>query len=340
MTADRTNLADVAREAGVHTSTASRALNPATRSVVSARTVERVQAAAERLGYRPNSLARGLRTARTFTVGIIVPDLENPLFPPLVRGAEQALGNEGYSLLIGNTDNDRQHTEAVIAALIDRRVDGLILATAELTGSLEVQVRTSGTPIVLVNRQSVDASIPAVIGDDHVGMGLAVDHLVALGHHRIGHVSGPMQLSTGAGRAQAFRDHMAKHGLAANGCVEVANGFQIEPGNVAAKILLRRNPDMTALVAANDLLALGAIQAITTAGFRVPDSVSVTGYNDMPFVDMVQPPLTTVRVPYRRMGEMAAGVLLDILLHPGEPRQSIHLTPTLTVRASTAPPSA
>ncbi len=334
----RVNLTDVAREAGVHTSTASRALNPATRSVVSEETVARVLAAADRLGYRPNQLARGLRTDRSYTAGIVVPDLENPMFPPLVRGAEQTLAGEGYSLLVGNTDNDRAHTEAVIGALTDRRVDGLILATAELGDSMEQQLRAAGTPVVLVNRESSDTSIPAVVGDDDAGIGLAVEHLAALGHRRIGHVAGPARLSTGAGRAHAFRSHMRRRGLDDSAPVVAAEWFQIEPGEAAASTLLAQHPGVTAIVAGNDLLALGALRALATSGRRVPEDVSLTGYNDMPFVDLVRPPLTTVRVPYREMGELAAQLLLRMLADSGQPTDSVRLTPTLTVRASTAAP--
>jgi LacI family transcriptional regulator len=335
---DRVNLNDVAREAGVHASTASRALNPQTRSVVRAETVERVLSAAQRLGYRPNPLARGLRTDKTYTVGMVVPDLENPLFPPLVRGAEQVLGAKGYSLLVGNTDNDRAHTEAVVGALTDRLVDGLISATAERGSSLEERVRAAGTPVVLVNRAAEDSDLPAIVGDDRLGIGLAVDHLVELGHRHIGHVAGPPQLSTGVGRAAAFDHHLERHGLASDHRVEAAAWFQVEPGHEATRTLLDRHPDLTAIVAANDLLALGALRALTASRRRVPEDVSVTGYNDMPFVDMLQPPLTTVRVPYREMGAMAAEALLELLADPEAVVPSRRLAPSLCVRASTAPP--
>ncbi len=332
---DRVNLADVAKSAGVHVSTASRALNPATRSVVSDATVAKVMEAAGRLGYRPNPLARGLRTDRTFTVGIVVPDLENPLFPPLVRGAEGALGAEGYSLLVGNTDNDREHTAAVVSALVDQRVDGLILATAELGDGMLPALRNEGVTVVLVNREADDPSIPAVVGDDDAGVGLAVDHLVELGHRAIGHVAGPHRLSTGVARAAAFRDHMKRHGL--DGAVVEAGWFQMEPGLAAATELLDRHPGLTAIVAANDLLALGAYRAVIETGRKVGAGVSVTGYNDMPFVDLMMPPLTTVRVPYREMGAQAARTLVAIL-GGAEPPDTVRMAPELCVRGSTAPP--
>ncbi len=335
---DRVTLIDVARAAGVHASTASRALNPETRDVVSDPTVKRVLAAAKALGYRPNPLARGLRTDRTFTVGIVVPDLETPLFPPLVRGAEAVLGGEGYTLLIGNTDNDREHTEAVVGTLVERRVDGLILATAELDSALETAVQSEGTPIVLVNRETKADSVPAIVGDDRVGIGMAVDHLLGLGHEQIGHVAGPLRVSTGAGRAQAFRDHIAGLGLDAVEKVEAADWFQMEPGAEAASALMERHPELTAIVAANDLLALGTLRALHEAGVRVPEDVSVTGYNDMPFVDFIRPPLTTVRVPYRQMGVLAARTLMRLIKGEDGVAATVRLAPTLTVRQSTAPP--
>jgi LacI family transcriptional regulator len=301
--------------------------------------VDRVLEAAERLGYRPNQLARGLRTDKTLTVGIVVPDLENPLFPPLVRGAEQLLATAGYSLLVGNTDNEPGHTEAVITALTDRQVDGLILATAELSGLVSARLRNAGTAVVLVNRRSSDATMPAVVADDDLGVGLAVDHLVELGHTQIGHVAGPQHLSTGAARADAFRHHMSRHGIGDPGAIEMTDSFRIAPGETAAAVLLDRHPELTAIVAGNDLLALGTLRAAAAAGRRVPEDLSVTGYNDMPLVDMVQPPLTTVRVPYRTMGEDAARLLLQLLSKPAEPAQSETLEPTLTVRASTARPA-
>jgi LacI family transcriptional regulator len=334
----RPTLIDVAKAADVHASTASRALNPETRGVVSDTTVSRVLAAAKELGYRPHPLARGLRTDKTLTVGIVVPDLENPLFPPLVRGAEAALGAEGYTLLIGNTDNEQEHTEAVISTLVDRRVDGLILATAELGSGVAAAVQAEGIHVVLVNRESTDGSVSAIIGDDDLGIGMAVDHLVELGHTAIGHVAGPSLLSTGLGRCEAFRAHMERHGLPLEGRVEAAEWFQVAPGARATSALLSRNPELTAIVAGNDLLALGALRALHDAEFSVPGDISLTGYNDMPFVDLVQPPLTTVRLPYREMGSMAAQALLAGMRGDGDGPQVTRLRPTLRVRASTARP--
>ena len=337
---ERVTLRDVAREAGVHTSTASRALNPGTRMVVNPETVKRVMSAAERLGYRPHPLARGLRTNRTMTVGIVIPDIENPLFAPIIGGAEETLGGSGYPLLIGNTDNDEQNARAVVTTLVERRVDGLILAIAARHDGLIDDLVTAGVAVVLVNRYTEHAPVPSVVGDDHAGMGLAVGHLVSLGHTAIGHVAGPRSLSTGNDRAEGFIAAMSAAGLpAGRDVIEEAEWFQLEPGHVAAAALLERRRDLTAIVAGNDLLALGCYQAVTELGMRVGKDMSVTGYNDMPFVDLMQPPMTAVRVPYRAMGVEAARRLLTLMAPDGERRpESIRLAPSLSGRASTAPP--
>lgn len=340
---NRVTLKDVADEAGVHTSTASRALNPETRAIVNRETVDRVLAAAKRLGYRPHPLARGLRTNQTMSVGMVIPDIENPLFGPIVAGAESILGARGYSLLIANSDGTDEHTWMVLQALLERRVDGMILATASRSDSAIEALDEEGVSVVLVNRLSEGVSVPAIVGDDHAGIGLAVEHLAKLGHRRIGHLAGPAHLSTGIGRRQAFVAWMRTVGLdTQDEDVEEADWYQVQPGFEATARLLQRAPDLTALVAANDLIALGAYRAIHETGREVGVDVSVTGYNDIPLLDLMQPPLTSVRVPYRQMGVEAARALLSLMTEDEAVDRpvSIRLTPTLSVRASTAPPRA
>lgn len=337
---ERTTLKDVAREAGVHVSTASRALNPLTASVVNPDTVERVTAVARRLGYRPHPLARGLRTNQTMSVGVVIPDLENPLFGPIIAGAESVLVEDGYSVLIGNAERGGLDAESVVTDLLEHRVDGLLLATAGRSDKWIADLNRSGVPTVLVNRASDDASVPAILCDDHAGIGLAVQHLADLGHRKIGHVSGPTSLSTGLFRREAFMSWMRILELAPEPTQVVeAEWFQVEPGYLACRELLGRQPDLTAIVAANDLLALGCYRAIREMGGEVAVDISVTGYNDIPLLDMMQPPMTTVRVPYRQMGAQGAATLLDHLGRGGNgATASIKLSPALIVRASTAPP--
>lgn len=337
-------LKDVAREAGVHMSTASRALNPDTIELVNAKTAERILLVADRLGYRAHSFARGLRTNRTFTVGMIIPDLTNPVFPPIYAGAAETLARFGYSLLIVEA-RDTPDEDWLTETLRDRRVDGLILATTHLGSSTPPSLIGSDLAVVLVNRHNEDWIFPSIVGDDHAGVGLVVKHLVSKGHTAIAHVAGPGALSTGLARRQAFVAWVMSSGLEASPELIVeADSFQIDAGRLACDRLIESGVEFSALVAANDLIALGCLDSLGHHGIRVPADVSLTGYNDMMFVDRIGPPLTTIAVPYRDMGARAARVILDLMRADpvdlgGSARHSTRLAPTLVVRESTGPPS-
>lgn len=329
----------MAERASVHPSTASRALNSATRSLVNEETVERVLTAARELGYRPNSLARGLKTNRSLTIGMLVPDLTNPLFPPIVRGIEDTLEAADYTLILANTDNHPERESQTVARMLDRRVDGLILATAQLETPLVEDVLASGVPVVLVNRSVDDPQVPAVTGDDHAGIGLAVKHLAGLGHTRIAHVAGPQRVSTGLGRYHSFLAWMKIEGLEADpDLIVFADWYHEDPGVKAFQEVLDRRIDFTAVVAANDLLAIGCYDVLNDANLKIGVDVSVTGFNDMPFADKLHPPLTTIRIPHYQIGVKAAELMLDILENgEGASQVSIKLAPSLVVRRSTGP---
>ncbi|HZU56340.1 MAG TPA: LacI family DNA-binding transcriptional regulator [Actinocrinis sp.] len=334
-------LSDVARRAGVHQATASRALNPASRHLVNHATAERVLAAARELGYVPNAIARGLRTSRTGTVGVIIPDLMNPLFPPIVRGIEDVLAQEGYTALLANTDNDEQRERALFESLVTRRVDGFIVATARRTHPLLDEAARRGLKVVLVYRGTDRTDFCAVTADDWLGITLATEHLIELGHRRIGHLAGPQDVYTGSIRARSFNEALRSHDqdVPAEHIV-VCDAYSEAAGVSGTRRLLDQAPDLTAIVAANDLLALGACDVLRERGLRCPDQVSVTGFNDMPFADKFDPPLTTVRVPHYDLGAEAGRLLLDQLTRSGpHPTKRLSLTPTLIKRGSTAPPS-
>lgn len=332
-------LREVADRAGVHPSTASRALNAATRDLVNDITTERVKAAAIELGYRPNSLARGLKTNKTFSIGMLLPDLTNPLFPPIVRGVEDTLGSADYTLILGNTDNDAEREAHLIASMMTRRVDGLILATAQRhTPSIE-GLLASELPLVLVNRTVDDHTVPSVTTDDHAGIGLAVKHLVELGHRRIAHVGGPQNLSTGLDRYQGFLAWMKIMGLEVDpDLVSFADWYHEDPGAKAFWAILDRRADFSAVVAANDLIAIGCYDVLNDIGRTIGGDVSVTGYNDMPFADKLSPPLSTVQIPHYQIGVRAADLILELLDDSNDSRAvSIKLAPSLAVRRSTGP---
>ena len=323
----------------MHPATASRALNEHTAGLLSPETTERVRQAAAQLGYRVNRMARALKTRRSLAIGMLVPDITNPFFPPVVKGAEDALAEAGYTLVLANTDNDEAKERLQLGGMLQSQVDGLLMATARRRGAAVEQLRHGPVPLVLVNRTIDRGGVSAVIPDDHASVLLAVEHLHQLGHSRFGHVAGPSDTSTGTRRAKGFNHAMRALGLPAGHIVR-AKRFNEEEGRRAATVLLARRPRVTAIVAANDLLALGVLDAAAAAGLRCPADVSIIGINDMPMADRLQPPLTTIRVAEYDLGHQAARLLLAHIEQPERPAETVVITPELIVRGSTAPPAA
>jgi LacI family transcriptional regulator len=333
-------LRDVAEAAGVHAGTASRALNPETRRLVNVETARRVLRAAESLGYQPNPIARSLKTSKSGTIGLVLPDLTNPLFPPIVRGIEDVLRPAGYSAFIVNTDNDPERERALVTSLRSRQVEGLIVATALLDHPLLTALRDQGVKLVLVNRRANDLDAPCVTPDDAAGVALAVGHLAELGHRRILHLAGPQTTSTGVVRARAFEAALREHGLELDPALVVACDYWSESdGADGLRTALDAGADFTAVVAGNDLIALGCYDVFAERGISCPDEVSVVGFNDMPFLDKLQPPLTTVRIPHHQIGVEAARMLLEAIDEPDRPSRSVLLPLALVVRGSTARPN-
>lgn len=335
-------LKDVAQEAGVHVSTASRALNEETRSELSAETADRVVAAAKRLGYRPHPLARGLRTNRTQSVGMVLPDLISPFIAPILAGTQQALSAFGYMLLVGSDGEGALGIKTAAETFLDRRVDGLIVANARLDFTPPASVLRHEVPTVLVSRSVENASFPAIVGDDRTALSLLVSHLVEMGHTRIAHVAGPLDISTGLFRKEGFVDGIKRAGLAASDCPVVeAGSFRLEDGRSTCSRLLDSGNPFTAIVAANDLLALGCIDAIRERELDVPADISVTGYDDIALVDRLDPALTTISVPYEEMGQVAGRLLLDLMAESDRTVETsyepILLAPSLVVRSSSGP---
>lgn len=332
-------LKDVAHRAGVHPATASRALNPETRLLVSENTAGRVLAAAAALGYRPNAVARSLRTRRSHTVGVLIPDLNNPLFPPIVRGLADRLETDGYVALIGNTDGDDAREHRVLEQMRARHVDGYVLATAHLRNPLLTDAVRAGVPVVLVNRIAEDYSFPSVSVDNERGVQLAVSHLTSLGHRAIACIAGPQDVSTGLARYRGFQAAMAGAGLEVPpGRVAIARSFSIEEGYRCAREILAAG-GCTAVAAGNDMLAVGCYQALEEAGLSCPGDVSVVGFNNMPFIDMLRPPLTTVAFPHYQVGTEAARLLIERLNGNEDIIKVLYLAPELIIRGSTSAPS-
>jgi LacI family transcriptional regulator len=305
---------------------------------VSRQTVRRVERAARKLGYTPNTVARGLRTSRSFVVALVVPDITNPLFPHIVRGAEQVLTEAGYTLVLTDTNNEPDIERSQVAAMRARGVDGFIVATARWQDATLDALAEAGTPTVMVNRRNESSPFPYIGADDRRGMDMCVRHLAELGHRAILHLAGPADTSTGRDRSSAFRQAMRDNGLPDDGAIVRCPSFTEQAGADAAYTALARGTTFTAIVASTDLLAIGAAEALARKGFHCPDDVSITGYNDVDFMRRLTPAFTTVRVPLNTMGVLAARTLLTwIRGTEPEPATQILLPVEFMRRGTTAP---
>ena len=333
------NIKDVAAKAKVHPSTVSRVLNPETRSMVSSAVADRVSRIAAEMGYARSSLAYGLRTGRTHTIGVVIPDLTNPLFPPIIRQIERTLADQDYIAILADSDNNQDNETAIVQSLMSRNVDGLILATAHRLDSVVSTCVGKQIPLVLVNRTIDTHSVTAVINDDEHGIELAVSHLVDLGHESIAYLGGPQDTSTGHDRFLAFKRLMQKGSFKSHDDLILnCKAFTEAEGHRGFLSILEKRRKFTAVVAANDLLALGCYDAMAELNLSCPADISVTGFNDMPFMNRLTPPLTSLRIPHDEIGNQAALLLLERILDPESRVRTVNLLPELIVRGSTASP--
>jgi LacI family transcriptional regulator len=338
----RVTLKDVAEAVGVHVSTVSRALDPKTRHLITAEVAEQILKVSTELDYRQNAAAYSLKTNRTRTIGVVVPDITNPVFPPIIRGVEDRLAASGYVAILANTDGNRRREASITQTFRARGVDGLIMASVERDDDAISRLSQEGLPIVTVNRQVDDPGVSSVVNDEDAGMKLILGHVAGLGHRHVANIAGPQSLSTGATRLKAFQHHRDLLSLDDDPrLIAVANAFNDEEGFRCAEELLSRGAPFSAIVCSNDRLAIGAISALRRRGLSCPDDVSVTGYNDMPMVDRLFPALTTIRVQQYDAGHVAADILLETIDTAPERRRRRHvvLPVELVVRESTAAPS-
>ncbi|WP_299842585.1 LacI family DNA-binding transcriptional regulator [uncultured Paracoccus sp.] len=314
MVKKRVTLKDIAAEVGVHVSTVSRALDPALSDTLTPEVVTKIRDTADSLGYRPNRIAAGLRTNRTMTVGVMIPDITNVIFPPILRGIESVLEPLGYATIIVNTDSEAERENRLLNVLRDRGVDGIIHAAVLLSDPCITHAAEDGVPVVTLNRMVENSRIPYVINDEEAGVRGMLQHLIGLGHRRIAHLAGPQHLSTGQLRQAAFRKVAEELALDLDERLIVeASRFDEAEGRRAATDLLASGARFTAILCANDRLALGAIDGLAAQGLACPADVSVTGFNDMSFLELIRPRLTTVRIQQYDAGRTAADVLLKLI---------------------------
>ncbi len=330
----RPTIYDVARLAGVSTATVSRALNgtgqiaPATRTAIAA--------AVEQLGYSPNPIARSLVTNTTQTIALLLPDITNPFYAELVRGIQQSALSRGHMMLLCTTEGDPEREEEYLNLLQAKRVDGALVDGLVLPPDRIARFVRDGFPIVCLDRDIDSSSIPLVQVDNRLGGRLATEHLLALGHTRIAHVSGAQALGISEERIAGYRDALAAAGVDADPRLLADGGFTEEGGYEATRGLLGSGVAFTAVFAGNDLSAIGAVNAIAGGGLRVPDDVSVVGFDDLQLAAFTSPPLTTIRQPAVEIARLATEILMD-LTHGNPVAEMRHvLQPELVVRASSA----
>ncbi len=334
-----TTLKDVAELAGVDVSTASRVLSGAGFRVRES-TRQKVLSAASQLGYEPNALARSLRVGKTNIFALLIPDITNSFFAELSKGAEDATASHGYSLILCNTEDREGPEEEYIQALRERQIDGFLMATAHNGGAAARRLIDTGYPLVLVNRRMRGVRTSYVVADDANGARSAVAHLIELGHRRIAHIAGFLHADTARRRLDAYRATMAASGLEKEAHeLVVESDFTFKGGQEAMGRLLDLSQPPTAVFVANDVMALGAMTVAQARGLRVPDDVSLVGFNDIQMARYSYPSLTTVRTPAYEMGVLAAQMLLKIARGEDRSPTGMVLGSELIVRDSTASPS-
>ncbi len=333
---DRLTIKDVARAAGVHPATASRALDPRLPGRISPATTERVVRAAAELGYVVDPVGRSLRTQRSGTVGVLVPDLLNPFYPPVLRGVQNVLRDNGFEGLIASTDNDVRREADLLGVFRARRCEGYVIASAGRRDASVAALVGEGVPVVLVNRLT-DLPVPNVTSDDAHGIGQAVRHLRELGHTAIGHLAGPAGISVTEVRQEAYRAALRTAGISPQrSWVARAAQYTAAAGKRACHTLLDRR-QVTAILAGNDLIAVGCYAAIAERGLRCPQDVSLIGINNMPLAEWLRPALTTVAIAQEELGSQAARLIVARIADPRAHIGNVTVTTELIVRESTGP---
>ena len=330
--ADRVTISDVAREAGVSLMTVSRVVND--KGEVSPATRRRVLDVVEQLGYRPSSIARGLATQRTGTLGLVVPDIANPFFSDVARGAEDKACASGYNVVVCNTDESPQREAAALESLEEKRVDGLLLCSSRLADEDLREALDLHPSAVLVNCHLEGYEVGAILLDDIGGAQTATDHLLQSGHQAVGFLAGPLASYSSAQRSKGYRAALEVARMCYNPAWVRSCSFQVEGGRGAARKLLTEHPEITAFFCYNDLVAVGALQACVELGRRVPDDLAIVGFDDIPMAALVTPALTTCRVPRYALGEQAMQLLLDRIDGCTEECEEIVLQTELVIRAS------
>ncbi len=327
---------DIAREVGVSPSTVSRALSDS--PLISRETKERVHTVAKRLGYERNELARALVKGASEAIGLVVPDITNPFFADIARGVGEVAHAFGYGVILCNTAENIERGLNYIRLLRRKRVDGLIITNAIRNDPVAKQLVGSKTPFILVSRLWEGIETPYVTSDDRFGARQAVEHLIALGHKRIGFIGGPATVQSSNDRMQTYREVLQEHGITPQEEWIRYADFTQQAGREASRRMLSLTVRPTAIFAANDVTALGVLEAAEDLGLSVPNDLSIVGYDDISYASLPRIQLTTVAQPAFEMGKIATDWLISTI--SGKHRTLLHrvLKPHLVVRCTTSKP--
>ena len=329
---------DVARKAGVSVATVSRVLNDSPH--VSRRARHKVLSAVKTLNYQPNRTAQRLRARRSHVIGLIISDIQNPFFTSVVRGIEDVAYQHGYSLVLCNSDEDPEKEKLYVNVMRAEEVAGVILASASQADTPVDDLLTYNIPVVAIDRKIDHRPIDTVLAANIEGARAAVAHLIELGHHCIGFIGLPLTRTPGKERYAGYQSVMREHNLpTSQDFIRISDAKQ-QGGYESTRDLIASQPCITAFFVANNLMALGALTAIRERGLRIPEDISIVGFDDMPWATLLQPPLTAVAQPTYELGRRAGELLLERLQNPHKPVANVQLDTTLIVRGSSGKPRA
>jgi Transcriptional regulators len=340
-TINRVTMKDVAERAGVSIAIVSRVINKDPTLNIKSETRQSVIDAVNDMNYVPNLRARGLRTQKTYVIGVVITDIMNPFYTEVVKGIQNAADKAGYAVLLFDTGDDMKKERNIIDFVQSQCVDGIILGSIyygdEIIGILD----NTDMKYVMMNRVSSLSKAPYVRTDDIAGMSMIVDYLAGLGHKKIAYLSGPLYADTALKRMEGYRKALLKNDIEYNSKYIRETNFDVETGEACCMDILRacNDDDMpTAICAGNDMVAIGAMNALKKSGYSVPEDFSVTGYNNIWISGILTPALTTINTPQQAMGRKTFEILQGIIDGTQDNSYRLTIQPDIIVRASTAPP--
>ncbi|MFB6290413.1 MAG: LacI family DNA-binding transcriptional regulator [Candidatus Bipolaricaulia bacterium] len=332
---ERVTMQDIADRTGVSINTVSRALND--KPDINEETKKEILQVADELNYQPNRFAQGLRSSKTYTIGVIVADILNPFFSALLKGVEKAAREEGYSIIVQDTDEEYENEKSAIQTALAEQVDGLLITPVQTDNQTIIDLKQSELPFVLLGRHFDELDTPYVVTDDVQGESTAVEHLIEKGHERIALINGPTHISSSKERLKGYKQTMKKHGISIPDSFILQNNVTMEEGYKTGRELLSSSHKPTAVLCYSDFVALGVLKAARELGLKIPEELAVVGYDDIFFSNNLEVPLTTVRIPKRELATQAFGTLMNLITEEDTGSSFIHqrLEPELVIRAST-----